>query len=98
MIGSLRSIVLDAPDIERLSRFYGDLAGWNAVDADDEWITMRTPDGWQVSFQSAPDHVAPQWPGQEQPQQAHLDLRVPDLDAGTSSAVSLGARVLRKND
>ena len=32
------------------------------------------------------------------PQQAHLDLRVPDLDARLGEAVELGAGLLRKNE
>ena len=32
------------------------------------------------------------------PQQAHLDLRVPELEAATTRAVDLGASLLRKNE
>ena len=39
---------------------------------------MTTDDGWRIGLQSAPDHVPPQWPDPAYPQQAHLDLRVPD--------------------
>jgi predicted enzyme related to lactoylglutathione lyase len=98
MIGSLRSIVIDAPDIASLSKFYGDLAGWQQEYGDDEWITMRTPDGWRIGLQTAPDHVAPQWPSQTQPQQAHLDLRVPDLATGAATAEGFGATTLRTNE
>src|SRR2546421_3314785 len=98
MIGTLRNVALDAPDIVRLAGFYQDLAGWTQLDADDEWITLTTDDGWRIAFQAAPDHVPPQWPDQAHPQQAHLDLRVPDLDAGTARAVELGASLLRRNE
>ena len=57
-----------------------------------------TDDGWRIGLQLAPDHVPPRWPDAAHPQQAHLDLRVPDLDAGTARAVELGATVLRKNE
>ncbi|HKE51186.1 MAG TPA: VOC family protein, partial [Actinomycetes bacterium] len=40
----------------------------------------------------------PRWPDQSRPQQAHLDLRVPDLEAGTSRALEAGADLLRRND
>ena len=82
MIGDLKTIVLDAPDIAGLSAFY---TGWRAGPqryADDEWVTMTTDDGWRIGFQHAPDHVPPRWPDPAHPQQAHLDLRVPDLEAG----------------
>ncbi len=98
MIGSLRTVALDARDIARLSRFYQDLAGWSESYADDEWINLKTRDGWTISLQRADDHVPPQWPGQDQPQQAHLDLRVPDLEAATAAAERLGATVLKKNE
>ena len=98
MIGKLEMIVLDAPDIARLSAFYRGLAGWTEASADSEWITLHTPDSWQIGLQAAPDHRPPQWPGQSRPQQAHLDLRVPDLDAGLKRAVELGGALLNQNE
>lgn len=98
MIGKLKTVVLDAPDITALSAFYTSLTGWTQAYGDDEWITMTTPDGWRVALQLAPDHVPPQWPDPAHPQQAHLDLRVPDLPAATQRAVELGATVLRENE
>jgi predicted enzyme related to lactoylglutathione lyase len=97
-IGKLKTVVLDAPDIARLSAFYSELAGWTQQYADHEWITMTTDDGWRIGLQSAPDHVPPQWPDPSHPQQAHLDLRVPDLAAGTQKAVELGAELVRENE
>jgi predicted enzyme related to lactoylglutathione lyase len=98
VIGTLKTIVIDTADLPGLSAFYSGLAGWTQRYADDEWVTMTTDDGWRIGLQHAPDHVAPGWPGQAQPQQAHLDLRVPDLEAGTARAVELGATVLRRNE
>jgi catechol-2,3-dioxygenase len=98
VVGTLKTIALDAPDIARLAAFYRALAGWDEAYADDEWVTLTTHDGWRIGFQAAPDHVPPQWPDQAHPQQAHLDLRVPDIGAGTAKAVELGAKLLRKNE
>ena len=42
--------------------------------------------------------MPPQWPDASHPQQAHLDLRVPDLAAGTQKAAELGAQLLRENE
>jgi catechol-2,3-dioxygenase len=98
MIGKLEMVVLDAPDITRLSVFYRDLAGWVEADTSDDWITLSTPDGWQIGLQLVPDHQPPQWPGQAHPQQEHLDLRVPDIEAGLDRAVELGGTLLRKNE
>jgi catechol-2,3-dioxygenase len=98
MIGTLKTIVIDAPDIAGLSAFYQRLAGWTQQYADDEWVTMTTDDGWRIGLQSAPDHVPPRWPDPAYPQQAHLDLRVPDIEAGAARAVELGATLLRRNE
>jgi len=98
MIGKLQMVVLDAPDIVRLSAFYRGLAGWVESSVEDDWLTLDTPDGWQIALQEAPDHQPPQWPGQDRPQQAHLDLRVPDLEAALDRALDLGATLLNKNE
>ncbi|MDI1464707.1 VOC family protein [Catellatospora sp. KI3] len=98
MIGTLRGVVLDAPDIKRLAAFYTELCGWTQRYADDDWVVVGTGDGWRLGFQLSPDHVPPQWPDPAHPQQAHLDLRVPDLDAASARAVELGARLLRRNE
>jgi len=45
-----------------------------------------------------PDHVPPHWPGQDRPQQAHLDFRVPDIDAAAERAQQIGASLLRRNE
>jgi Glyoxalase-like domain len=98
MIGTLRTVALDAPDITRLAAFYTALGGWTEQYADDDWITLETGDGWRIAAQRSPDHVPPRWLDPAYPQQAHLDLRVPDLDAGSAKAVELGAVLLRKNE
>ena len=98
MIGKLEMVVLDAPDIARLSAFYRGLAGWAESHVDGGWITLDTPDGWQIGLQSAPDHRPPQWPGQTMPQQAHLDLRVPDLEAGLARVLESGGSLLGKSE
>jgi catechol 2,3-dioxygenase-like lactoylglutathione lyase family enzyme len=87
----LELVALDAPDIETLASFYAELTGWEVVRKEPDWITVRTGDGHEVAFQLAPDHVAPQWPGQEHPQQVHLDLQVDGYQAAAERAVGLGA-------
>ncbi len=57
MIGTLRTVVLDAPDARRLAAFYAALGGWTEQYADDDWITMETGDGWRIAAQRSPDHV-----------------------------------------
>jgi catechol-2,3-dioxygenase len=98
MIGTLKTIAFDARDIAGLSAFYTSFAGWTQTHAEDDWITLTTGDGWRIGLQLAPDHVPPRWPDPAHPQQAHLDLRVPDIDAAAGRAVDLGATLLRRNE
>jgi catechol-2,3-dioxygenase len=89
--GRLELAAFDAADIDTLATFYAELAGWEITRKDSDWIRLRTGDGQELAFQLAPDHVAPQWPGQEQPQQFHLDLQVDGREAAAERAVALGA-------
>jgi catechol 2,3-dioxygenase-like lactoylglutathione lyase family enzyme len=92
--GRLEVVALDAPDIEKLASFYAELAGWDITDSESDWIVSRTGDGQQIAFQLAPDHVAPEWPGQDHPQQFHLDLQVEGREAAAERALGLGASKL----
>lgn len=96
MIGKLDVVVIDAADIVRLSGFYQGLAGWMESDRDPDWITLEAPGGWRIGLQEAPDHRPPRWPGQERPQQAHLDFWMSDLDAGLARALDLGGTLLHR--
>jgi catechol 2,3-dioxygenase-like lactoylglutathione lyase family enzyme len=89
--GHLELVAFDAPDIEKTASFYVKLTGWEIGLKESDWITIRTGDGQEIAFQLAPDHVAPQWPGQEHPQQFHLDLFVEGHEAAAERAISLGA-------
>ncbi len=98
MIGTLRTVVLDAPDERRLAAFYTALGGFTELSAEDDFIALQTGDGWRVATQRSPDHVPPRWPDPAYPQQAHLDLRVPDLDTAGAKAIELGATPLLRNE
>ena len=87
----LECVALDAPDIERLAAFYRELTGWQEIAREPDWITLRTGEGQEVAFQLAPDYVPPRWPGQERPQQVHLDLFVEGREQAADRAVALGA-------
>ena len=98
-IGSLKTVVLDTPDLDRLATFYEQLAGWHRhPDDEDDWVTFSADDGWRIGLQLAPDHISPRWPDPDYPQQAHLDLRVPYIDAAADLAQRLGATMLRRNE
>lgn len=91
MIGSLKTVAIDAPDHRALADFYTELLGGEQLDESEDWITVRTADGWRLGFQLAPDLWRSTWPSQEVPQQLHLDLFVPDLAVAVQRAESLGA-------
>ncbi|XKH55641.1 VOC family protein [Citricoccus nitrophenolicus] len=94
-IARFPSFVIDCPDPVALARFYGALLGWDVqdqADGDDHWLDLRPADGSNcISFQRAQDYRAPDWPGQDNPQQMHLDVMVEDLDAGEKAVLELGA-------
>jgi catechol-2,3-dioxygenase len=89
--GRLELAAFDARDIDTLASFYAALAGWDIVRKESDWITVRAADGQAVAFQRALDHIPPRWPGQEQPQQFHLDLQVDGTEAAAGRAIALGA-------
>lgn len=84
------SIVLDCPDPGTLATFYGALLDWT-VDASAHWAEVRADYGQCICFQQVEDYAAPRWPGQELPQQMHLDVIVDDLDAAEPAVLGLGA-------
>lgn len=90
-IARFPSFVLDCPDPARLAEFYGALLGWRES-ADDGWGEIRDDAGDHcICFQRVDDFRAPKWPGQDVPQQMHLDVQVDDLDAGEAAVLALGA-------
>jgi predicted enzyme related to lactoylglutathione lyase len=96
MAVTLGAIVFDCADITAASTFYSELTGWPIESVEADWIDLRAAPDVLVSFQLAPNHVPPQWPDPNFPQQAHLDLVIPlaDQDALHERAISLGATAL----
>lgn len=94
-VGRPSVFAFDCPDAHALAVFYAAITGWEMDDdagADDEWVEVYDPDGpIALAFQRVPDYRAPEWPGAEHPQQAHLDINVTDLDAGEAEVLRLGA-------
>ena len=90
-IARFPTFVYDCPDAVSLAAFYGALLGWEAQ-IEDGWVDIRPADGSScISFQSVEGHRPPVWPGQESPQQIHLDVVVDDLDTAEAEVVGLGA-------
>jgi predicted enzyme related to lactoylglutathione lyase len=89
---TLGEIVLDTDDPPRLAEFYAALLGWPITRQEEDWWTVGTEAGPQMSFQLALDHRPPSWPDNDVPQQFHLDLDVDELPGAVAYAESLGAR------
>lgn len=89
-IAQFPSIVIDCPDATALAQFYGTMLDWK-IEPGDGWVDIKADYGQCISFQQVDDYRAPVWPGQEHPQQMHLDVVVEDLDEGEAAVVALGA-------
>lgn len=90
-IGHLAVVALDCPDPGRLAGFYSAITGWPVRAVEDDWVEIGVPGQVGLAFQLAPGHVPPDWPGDERPQQAHLDIEVEDLDVAEQRVLALGA-------
>jgi predicted enzyme related to lactoylglutathione lyase len=89
-IARFPSVVLDCADPGELARFYGALLDWK-TEISSDWADIRAEYGQCISFQQVADYTPPQWPGQQVPQQMHLDVIVDDLDAAEPAVLELGA-------
>src|SRR4051794_20494248 len=83
-------VVLDCPDPHVLATFYGALLDWRVEEGEGGWWWIRAEYGDSVGFQKVDGFAPPQWPGQDAPQQMHLDV-VDDLDAAEAAVLELGA-------
>ncbi len=89
-IARFPTVVLDCPDPEVLARFYGALLDWK-VEVSPDWAEIKADYGDSIGFQQVEGYVPPQWPGQDVPQQMHLDVVVDDLDTAEAAVLELGA-------
>lgn len=83
-------IVIDCPDPAALATFYGALLDWK-VETSSDWAEVRAEYGDRISFQQVESYTPPVWPGQDVPQQMHLDVIVDDLDSAEAAVLGLGA-------
>jgi len=90
-IARFPSIVIDCPDAGALAAFYSALLDWKVEASPYDWVDVRAEDGQCISFQPVEGYTPPRWPGQEVPQQMHLDVIVDDLDAAEAAVIELGA-------
>lgn len=93
-VTDLVAFTIDAPDAIRSARFYADLTGGQVTGEYPEYgYASAEIFGSTFNFQTVADYSRPEWPGQEHPQQFHLDFRVPNLDDAVRHATGLGAEV-----
>ena len=89
-VTELIAFTIDCSDATRLARFYAGLTGGEVTgDYPEYGVAQTTTLGVTLNFQRVKDYVPPAWPGQEHPQQYHLDFRVPDLEKATSTPEGL---------
>ncbi len=89
-------MVLDAPDVAVLTRFYSELRGWPIWKQDADGSALDLGEGVAyLAIQHNPDYVRPVWPAADGRQQMmlHLDFEVDDLDAAVTEALRLGAEL-----
>jgi hypothetical protein len=94
MIGTLDVVVLDCDDTRALARFYSELIGGEIVQSDHDWAEVVPPGSGGrplLAFQYVDAYRPPEWPGQDIPQQIHLDIKVDDLDVGETAVLAIGA-------
>jgi len=93
-VTELIALTVDTSDAGRLAQFYADLTGGEVTGVYPEYgYAQASVLGSTLNFQTVEGYTRPQWPGQDQPQQYHLDLRVTDLESASDHARSLGATV-----
>jgi len=94
MIGTWDALIIDCPDPGALARFYAEILPMRVVEEEDDWATLASgPDARPLlAFQRVQgDYTAPRWPGQDVPQQMHIDVKVDDMDAAEQQVLALGA-------
>src|SRR4029077_102767 len=89
-IARFPGIVVDCAEPAALATFYGTLLDWK-TDISPGWAEVRAEHGQCISFQQVQAHTPPSWPGQQVPQQMHLDVVVDDLDVAEAAVLDLGA-------
>ncbi len=106
----LDQVVLDTTDARALAEFYRELLGFIYRPGDEppggtepderghDWLVLHHPSGLpRIAFQQVPNLRRSTWPGDEVPQQLHLDMTVAttrDLEIQHKRALDLGATLL----
>ena len=87
---------LDCADAEEMAAFYLRLLGWTVSGGGARWIAMIDPSGGVgLIFQARDWYEWPTWPERPDAQHkiVHFEIKVDDVAAAASRAVSAGAWV-----
>jgi catechol 2,3-dioxygenase-like lactoylglutathione lyase family enzyme len=87
-------VVFDTADLAAESTFWAGVLG-GTVDIEDNWHMVVVDGAPRIGVQLAPDHVPPNWPDGDPPQQIHLDLWVEDIEEAHALVMALGATLLK---
>lgn len=90
-VGTIAGITIDCPDPQSLAEFYRQITGYEVVWSDPKNTYLAGSDGVRMGFELVENYRRPQWPGQDSPQQMHLDFSVADLDEAEQQVLALGA-------
>ncbi|MFF2325824.1 MULTISPECIES: VOC family protein [unclassified Streptomyces] len=90
---ALSSVIIDTADLEPEGAFWHRLLGGSITRTPTHHF-VQAPGMPVLVIQSAPGHVAPEWPDGIS-QQMHLDFAVDDLPVADRTAMEAGARRLR---
>ncbi|WP_329235346.1 VOC family protein [Actinoallomurus sp. NBC_01490] len=93
---TLASVIIDAADVEAESAFWHRLLDGSITRTPTHHF-IQAPGLPVIVVQSAPGHVAPNWPDGTS-QQMHLDFGVDDLATADRTATEAGATRLRPTD
>lgn len=79
--------------------FYHALLRWHRYEAYGDYFLTRSP-RFRIGFNETgwSDVRPPRWPDPDHPQQAHLDILVPDGDAYGKQVIDRGGRLLQGGD
>jgi len=93
-VPALRQVVLDTADARRLAEFYRELLGYAYRPGDEpppagrpdengqDWLVLCDPSGRAaLAFQQVGELPRSTWPADGIPQQLHLDMTVPTVEA-----------------
>ncbi|MFF8838393.1 VOC family protein [Streptomyces sp. NPDC015130] len=97
MLMRLTAVTLDCADPMALAEFYRRATGLPLAERSDDGFAglARGPgsSGLFLGFQRVDGYRPPCWPGQDVPQQLHLDFDVDDLEEAAARLVEWGATV-----